>query len=87
MEEKPKPTIRNSSVELLRIIAMLFIIASHFSVHSGFDLGLISQGNPFGAIVLRMSVLGYIGIDIFMCICRQPSETAVEDIIPGQGKT
>ena len=30
--------VRNSSLELLRIIAMLLIISSHFSLHGGFDL-------------------------------------------------
>lgn len=35
MELKQK---RNSSVELLRIIAMLFIVISHYSVHGGIDI-------------------------------------------------
>ena len=37
----PKVTERNSSFELLRIIAIFFIIASHFSVHGGYDFSLL----------------------------------------------
>jgi len=59
---------RSSSVELLRIIAMFFIIASHFSVHSEFDLHSITNANTFSAIFLRTTVMGYVGINVFMSI-------------------
>ena len=59
---------RNSSVELLRIIAMIFVVSSHFSVHSGFDINQIADESITNAVFLQISTLGYVGIDIFMCI-------------------
>lgn len=61
---------RNSSFELLRIIAMLFIIAHHFYVHGNFSS--LSQGNniamlffEFGGkfgVILFMLIAGYFGV-------------------------
>ena len=59
---------RNSSIEVLRIIAMLFIVCSHFSVHGNYNFEMVVEENFFSAIILKLSVLGYVGIDIFMCI-------------------
>lgn len=58
--------LRNSSVELLRIIAMLFIVASHCSIHGHFpDL----QSLPFyNKILLAWFTLGNLGVDIFVII-------------------
>ena len=55
-------------MELLRIVAMFFIVASHFSVHSEIDLHTVANANPFSAIYLRSTALGYVGINIFMSI-------------------
>lgn len=57
---------RNSSIELLRIVAMLFIIASHSSVHGCFpDARII----PFyNRVLLNCLTLGNIGVSIFVLI-------------------
>lgn len=52
--------IRNSSIELLRIIAILFIITGHYSVHNGFDNRTITFG--VNRVILDISKLGSIGI-------------------------
>ncbi len=58
---------RNSSFELLRIIAMIFIILHHFSVHGGFnfspsDLSLNRFWIDF------ISMFGKVGVDLFVLI-------------------
>ena len=63
MELKQK---RNSSVELLRIIAMLFIVISHYSVHGGIDIKALDFS--FNKILLQISTLGNLGVIIFMMI-------------------
>lgn len=35
---------RNSSIELLRIVAMFMILAHHFVVHNGYDVKNLSLG-------------------------------------------
>lgn len=57
---------RNSSIELLRILLMLMIILSHYSVHGNFMI----QNLPFSfnKILLYLSVLGNLGVDIFVLI-------------------
>lgn len=39
-----KPPTRNSSVELLRIIAMFMILAHHFIVHNGYNATRLPLG-------------------------------------------
>ena len=57
---------RNSSVELLRIISMLFIVISHASVHGEFpDDGSLFQIND---LFLDWFTLGNLGVDIFVMI-------------------
>lgn len=58
--------IRNSSIELLRIIAILFIITGHYSVHNGFDNRTITFG--VNRVILDISKLGSIGVIIFIVI-------------------
>ena len=58
---------RNSSFELLRIIAMIFIIFHHFSVHGGFaflpnDLSLNRVWIDF------ISMFGKVGVNLFVLI-------------------
>ena len=57
---------RNSSLELLRIIAMIFIVASHYSVHDGFELNSINL--IYNKVLLQMSTLGSLGVNIFILI-------------------
>ncbi len=57
---------RNSSIELLRILAMLFIICSHLCVHNG--LSLSSLPLSVNKILMQCGVLGNLGVDIFVII-------------------
>lgn len=62
----PKKKARNSAIELLRIVALLFIICSHYCVHGG-----VAPGNlPFGLnqYLLQVFVLGNLGVVIFVLI-------------------
>lgn len=63
-----KPTIigRNSSVELLRIISMLFIVLSHSCVHGGFVN--INNEFTFNSVIVQWGTLGNLGVDIFVLI-------------------
>lgn len=62
---KPKP--RNSNIELLRIIAMLMIIAHHIAIHSGFSF-------PTETVTINqlwvqwIQLGGKIGVNIFVFI-------------------
>jgi len=60
------PAARKSSIELLRIIAMIFIVLSHSSVHGCFPSvdSKVSLNNYF----LDWLVLGNLGVDIFIII-------------------
>ena len=60
-QEKPA---RNAAFELLRIIAMLFIIAHHFYVHGGFSS--ISPTNK--ALMTFFEFGGKFGVAIFVMI-------------------
>ena len=59
--------LRQSNIELLRIIAIIMIIAHHFAVHSGFDF-------PVNTISINrlwiqfIQIGGKIGVDIFVLI-------------------
>ena len=58
---------RNSSFELLRIIAMLFIIFHHFAVHGRFSF------SPFDSSINRIwidfiSMFGKVGVNLFVLI-------------------
>jgi len=57
---------RNSSIELLRILLMIMIILSHYSFHGNFTI----QELPFSfnKILLYLSVLGNLGVVIFVLI-------------------
>lgn len=59
-------TIRNSSFETLRIIAMLFIVLSHACVHSNFNVS--NQPLSFNRVFLQWGTLGNLGVDIFVII-------------------
>lgn len=59
--------VRNSSIELLRIISMIMIIFHHFACHGGFNWGINELTIPhfwYNFIVMG----GKIGVDIFVLI-------------------
>ncbi len=58
--------IRNTNIEILRIISMIMIVLSHFTVHNTVKNYLL----PFGLnrLVLEWSTLGNIGVILFVLI-------------------
>ncbi|MCR4616382.1 MAG: acyltransferase [Clostridiales bacterium] len=60
-------TVRNSSIELLRIIAMLAIVFCHFATHGGFNYGAHDLSLPrFWWNFIEMG--GNFGVDVFVLI-------------------
>lgn len=60
---------RNSNVELLRLVAMLLVVANHFATHGGISLGVTGTavtGKLFFSQVL--ACCGKLGVDIFVII-------------------
>lgn len=57
---------RNSSIEVLRIIAMLFIVLSHCCIHSEFNCESWAMG--INALFVQWGRLGNLGVDIFVLI-------------------
>ena len=58
---------RQSNIELLRIIAMIFIIAHHFAVHGGFNFSTdIITVNSLWIQFIKIG--GKIGVNIFVLI-------------------
>ena len=57
---------RNSNIEILRIISMIFIVMSHYTVHSGIELTSLPLG--INRFILEVTRLGNIGVIIFMLI-------------------
>ena len=58
---------RNSNLEILRIIAMIFIIAHHFAMHGMNGVNLISA-NPNNYLIYFSGILGKIGVNLFVLI-------------------
>jgi len=64
---KPKKRKRNSSIELLRIISMILIIAHHFAVHGGF--GYKSEEILLNRFWIQfLAIGGKIGVNVFILI-------------------
>ncbi|WP_368091223.1 acyltransferase family protein [Bifidobacterium angulatum] len=59
---------RNSSIELLRIIAMFMILMHHFIVHNGYDVKQLPLGPERIFFQLIMQGGGKIGVVIFFSI-------------------
>ncbi|KOP61621.1 symporter [Bifidobacterium longum subsp. longum] len=59
---------RNSSIELLRIIAMFMILMCHFIVHNGYDVLKLPLGPERISFQLVMAGGGKIGVVIFFSI-------------------
>ena len=61
--------VRNSNLELYRIIVMLMIVAHHYVVNSGlYDVLYQSSFNPSSSVMLIFGGWGKIGIDCFLLI-------------------
>lgn len=62
-------TLRNSNLELFRIIAMLLIIAHHYVVNSGLDFEISSDPKSTNSIFLCLfGMWGKIGINCYLLI-------------------
>lgn len=59
---------RNSSIELLRIIAMFMILMHHFIVHNGYDISQLPLGPEKIFFQLIMAGGGKVGVVIFFSI-------------------
>lgn len=59
---------RNSSIELLRVIAMFMILAHHFIVHNGYDVLKLPLGPERIFFQLAMAGGGKVGVVIFFSI-------------------
>lgn len=64
----PKGKGRNSSIELLRIIAMFMILTHHFIVHNGYDALKLPLGPERIFFQLVMAGGGKVGVVIFFSI-------------------
>lgn len=60
------PNKRDSSIEILRIIAMFFIVFYHYIIHGGFDLD--TSELSINKYILQIFQLGKVGVDIFVLI-------------------
>ena len=58
--------VRNSAMELLRIISMIMIIFHHFAVHGGFEFGVSLSATHFWYNFIIMG--GKVGVNIFVLI-------------------
>ena len=62
---------RNSAFEILRLFAILFIIAHHFATHAGFNFGALEQTSTVifnAAWIDFIRQLGKIGVNLFILI-------------------
>ena len=57
---------RNSCIELLRIISIIMIVLSHYTVHNGVANSTLDIG--FNRFLLEITTLGNIGVIIFITI-------------------
>lgn len=59
---------RNSSLELLRIICIILIIAHHYTVHGGYDVFTVDNFSINTAILQILSLWGKMACNIFILI-------------------
>jgi surface polysaccharide O-acyltransferase-like enzyme len=65
-QDTRRSKVRDSSIELLRIIVMIMIVFHHFAIHGNFDLDMISPINRFWYNYIVMG--GKIGVNVFVFI-------------------
>lgn len=69
LSEGERKSGRNSALEVLRILAMLSIVSSHYFTHGGTDIAsLISAGYRFNAWYLQATRLGGMGVIVFVML-------------------
>ena len=66
LQNKQQIKVRNSSIELLRIIAMIMIVFHHFAIHGGFTFGASISITYLWYNLIVMG--GKIGVDVFVII-------------------
>ncbi len=66
INDVPKKAGRSSNLELLRILAMIMIIAHHYSVHGGWDIP--NQVSYNRIIIQFLSLGGKLGVNCFILI-------------------
>lgn len=59
---------RNTTIEALRIVAILLIILSHYSIHGSFDVATLGDDGYFKLTVLQCAIQGNLGVDLFILI-------------------
>lgn len=59
---------RNSEIEKLRIIAMLFIIIQHCVAHNSVDYTVVYKTNFLSGLIMQWGMLGRVGVSIFILI-------------------
>ena len=57
---------RNSQIELLRIISMIMIVISHYTVHCNVDVVTLPLG--INRFIMEASKLGNLGVILFVLI-------------------
>ena len=57
---------RNSNIELLRIISMILIVLSHYTVFSQIDIHAMPLS--FNKLLLETTATGHIGVAVFVMI-------------------
>ncbi|WP_371932428.1 acyltransferase [Bacillus sp. WLY-B-L8] len=63
---KPKKIIKNSNIEFIRIISMIFIIFHHYSVHSGWVFSDVYSKRQY--FIETLGSFGKIGVILFVMI-------------------
>lgn len=68
MNDNVQKKKRNSSLELLRIICMILIIAHHYTIHGGYEEFSVSNFSNNVIILQLISIFGKISCNIFILI-------------------
>lgn len=58
---------RNSNLEFLRILSMVFIVSCHFAIVGFGDYNLVIS-NPNNYLIYFLDLFGKVGVDIFILI-------------------
>lgn len=68
VEKKKGTGVRNSTIEGLRIVAIILIILSHYSIHGSFDVTALGDDGHIKLTVLQCAIQGNLGVDLFILI-------------------